>query len=138
MTIANLLITAALLAGGGIPLSQTASSASPAETRLDQAYLNALSQISETRRVVGSDFHRWRDQKQWDAVREAVSNPDLLYMDSAQRQALLHERYDLIRAVEKYPLWERMPGHAAISMQTLSLWQVSRNNFLRLILKLPK
>ena len=114
-----------LTAAGGIPLG----------SRLDPQYLQALSELSETRRIAGSDFHRWRDQMQWSAVQQTVHTPGLLSMDGSAVQHVLHERYDLVRAVEKYPLWERMPGHAAISTRTLNLWQISRKNFLQLILK---
>ena len=128
MTLIQLLFTTALIAGGGIPLTGLAA-------ELDPHYLIALGEISEKRRVVGSDFHRWRDSIQWQAVQETISNPDLLTLDGSQIQFVLHERYDLVKAIEKYPLWERIPGHAAISTQTLSLWQTSRINFLKLIRK---
>lgn len=128
MSINALLFATTLLAAGGIPLTGIAN-------ELDPQYLIALGEISEKRRVVGSDFHRWRDHIQWAAVRETISQPDLLTLDGSAIQFVLHERYDLVKAIERYPLWERIPGHAAISTRTLSLWQHSRINFLKLIRK---
>ena len=128
MTLFSFMLATTLVAGGGIPLDLLAS------TRiLDPQYLKALAELSEQRRVAGSDFHRWRDSVQWQAVQRTVSDPDLLHKDSAQRKAVLHERYDLVRAIEKYPLWEKMPPYAAISPVTLGLWNVSRKHFLKIL-----
>ena len=130
MTILNLLLTTALLAGGGWPLPGLYSyDQILADTKRvpDPEYLNILSELSESGRIVGEDFERWRNRVQWQAV-------GLVSHTAKETQGLQFDaRFNLSMAVTRYPLWQRMPPSAAISPVSLELWQASRVKFLELI-----
>ena len=133
MSIANLLITVALLAGGGIPLAGIERTTLP-----DPEYLSILGELSETQRVQTDEFVKWRDSQQWQAVANTTFDIRMLDMSKEERDKIFQVNYELAIAVMRYPLHERMPAHAVISPAALKKWHASKKTFLKIIRQPPR
>lgn len=144
MTLLNLLITTALLAGGGIPLSGLFRSPFGVAVGIervtipDPEYLAILGDLSETHRVQTNAFVKWRDSQQWQAVADTTYDVRMLDMTKEEREPIFQVNYDLAIAVMRYPLHERMPAHAVISPAALKKWHEAKTTFLQLVSNPPR
>lgn len=109
----------------------------PYKPRIDPEFIDALAFLSEEKLDgynYASEFLRWRDKMQWQAVRLTLQFPDLLELSKEEIFTVLSNRHKLVQTVEKYPLWELPhPDPQRLPAVTYDLWQRSRQNFLSLI-----
>ena len=113
----------------------------PYKPRIDPEFIEALEFLSEEK-IDGynytSEFLRWRDKMQWQAVRLTIAAPELLGLSNEEIFTVLSNRHQLVQTVERYPLWELPhPDQQRVPKVTYELRQKSRRNFLDLIKNRP-